>query len=393
MADETSGLSTDDVSTENIAHPLADRVGQATDGTPWVATETRSRIVHLSSARMNLLAIAARDNRRAVLISDELTSLTPAFSRLWQQSGGSWVVRQNDGGLRNGYGGRRIDRIEQAWTEPLPRGVDDFSVGFLRPSGADILQVTTIVGLRHPARESTLLGEPLDRLNDLVLGGVPLAWGATEPVGEPWNRRRLTDTIQAEMPRQTTVVAAGWNVSATIAAQRTRLGVEEMQHIVTGIGTPDQTGLAGVRARLADVLRRVAETGMPLVGIQLLRPGRRDLTIPPYLLPPPAPLTLFIGAPAVRGFGLDVAQMQERYDAEVVGRPRLPALLFDLGAAGFESWQRLDRILGGLNPELLEASLGIGAGSLAEVRDQVPRPPHSPHSAVESDQADGGDDA
>jgi len=391
MAEESFGVRTDDVHTDNVAHPLADRVGQATDGTRWVATETRSRIVHLSSARMNLLAIAARDDRRAVLISDELSSLTPAFSRIWRQSGGSWVVRQNDGGLRNGYGGRRIDRIEQAWTEPLPRNVDDFSVGFLRPSGADILQVTTIVGLRHPARQSTLLGEPLERLNDLVLGTAPLAWGATEPVGESWNRRRLTDTIQAEMPRQTAVVAAGPHIAATIAAQRTRFGVEEMDHMVTGIGTPDQTGLAVVRARLADVLRRVAETGMPLVGIQLVRPGRHDLTVPPYLLPPPAPLTLFIGAPAVRGFGLDVAQMQERYDAEVVGRPRLPALLFDLGPVGFESWQRLDRILGGLNPDLLEASLGIGARSLAEVRDQAPRLPHPGRG---NDTAEGrGDDA
>lgn len=367
MADETFGVPTDDV-----PHPLADQVGRATDGTRWVATETRSRIVHLSSARMNLLAIAARDDRRAVLISDELSSLTPAFSRVWQQSGGSWVVRQNDGGLRNGYGGRRIDRIEQAWTEPLPRGVDDFSVGFLRPSGADILQVSTIVGLRHPARASTLLGDPLDRLNDLVLDGRPLAWGPTEPVGEPWNRRRLTDTIQAEMPRLTTVVAAGRNVAATIAAQRTRYGVEEIEHIVTGIGTPDQTRLEIVRARHADVLRRVAETGMPLVGIQLLRPGRRDLTVPPYLVPPPAPLVLFIGAPAVRSFGLDVALMQERHGAEVVGRPRLPALLFDLGPAGVESWRRLDRILGALNPALLEESLGLGAGSLAEVRAEAP---------------------
>ena len=360
------------IRTDDIAHPLADKVGQADDGTRWVATETRSRIVHLNAARMDLLAVAARDGRRPVLISDELTSLTPACSRLWQQSGGSWVVRQNDGGLRNGYGGRRIDRIEQAWTEPLPRDVDDFAVGFLRPSGADILQVSTIVGLRHPAREATLLGGPLELLNELVLGGGPLAWGATEPVGEAWNRNRVTDAIRAEMPRLTAVIAAGPNVSATIAAQRTRFGVEEIEHIVTGIGTPDEARLAAVRARHADVLRRVAETGMPLVGFQLVRPGRRDLTVPPYLLPPPAPLALFIGAPAVRSFGLDVALMRERHRAEVVGRPRLPALLFDLGPAGLESWRRLDRILDGLNPQLLQAALGMGAGSLAEVRAEAP---------------------
>lgn len=369
--------------TDNIPHPLADQVGQALDGTRWVATETRSRIVHLSAGRMNLLAIAARDQRRAVLISDELSSLTPGFARIWRESGGAWVVRQADGGLRTGFGGRRIDRIEQAWTEPLPQSLDDYSVSFLRPSGADILQVTTIIGLRHPARESTLLGEPMDQLNDLVLGNRPIAWGPVEPVAESWDRRRLTDAIRAEMPRLTTAVAAGGDLSATIGAQRTKFGVEEIEQIVTGIGTPDEAQFSPVRARLADVFRRVAETGMPLVGLQLVRPGRRDLTVPPYLLPPPVPLTLFIGAPAVRSFGLDVALMRERLGAEVVGRPRLPALLFDLGpidfeSVGLESWQQLDKILGALNPELLEEALGMAAGSLSTARHEAPRPDLDP---------------
>lgn len=361
------------VPVDDVPHPLADRVGQTVDGTRWVATETRSRIVHLSTGRLNLLAIAARDGRRPVLISDELSSLTPAFSRVWQQSGGCWVVRQSDGGLRNGFGGRRINRIEEAWTQPLPQAVDDYSVGYLRPPDAGILQLTTIVGLRHPAREATLLGEPLDQLTATLHRGEPLAWGAQEPVGEHWNRRRLTDTIRAEMPRLTTVVAAGPDLSATIAAQRTRFGVEEIDHVVVGVGSPDDDEFNRLRIGLADALRRLAETGMPLVAMQLVRPGRRDLTVPPYLVPPPVPLTLFIGAPAVRSFGMDVAQMRERYGAELVGRPRLPALLFDLGPVGFEAWRRLDSILGALNPELLSEALGLAAESVSTARGEAPR--------------------
>ncbi|QGN34631.1 DUF6177 family protein [Microlunatus sp. Gsoil 973] len=362
------------LTTEDVAHPLADRLGQAADGTRWVATETRSRVVHLSAGRMNLLAIAARDGRRPVLISDELSSLTPACARIWQQSGGSWVVRQSGGGLRNGFGGRRIDRIEEAWTQPRPRTVDDYAVGYLRPTDADILQITTIVGLRHPAREQTLLGGPVEQLNDAASDGAAMAWGATEPVGEPWNRRRLTDAIRTEMPRLTTVIATGRNLSATLAAQRTNLGVEEIDHVLVGIGSPAEEALARIRTRMADVLRRLAETGMPLVGMQLARRGPRDLSVPPSLLPPPVPLSLFLGAPAVRGFGLDVAQLRERFGAEPVGRPRLPALLFDLGQVGFEAWQRLDRILGSLNPDLLAESLGMGAASLSEVRAGAPLP-------------------
>jgi len=359
-----------------VPHPLADRVGQADDGTRWVATETRSRIVHLSAARANLLALAARDERRPVLISDELSSLTPAFARIWRDSGGTWVVRQADGALRNGFDGRRLSRIEESWTRPRPQSVDDYSIGYLRiPEGADILQVTTLVGLRHPARERTLLGEPLDVLTERMNIGAGLAWGTHEPVGEPWDRRRVTDAIRAEMPRLTTVVAAGPDLSATIAAQRTEFGVEEIDHLVTGIGAPDDAGFAAVRSRSADVFRRVAETGMPLVGLQLVHPGRRDLAVPPYLLPPPLPLALFVGAPAVRSFGLDVALMRERHGAEVVGRPRLPALLFELGPVGLEAWQRLDRILAAFNPKLLEEALGMAAGSLSRIRSEAPSEP------------------
>lgn len=371
MAEDYTGAP---LQVDDVPHPLADQIGQGSDGTRWVATETRSRLVHLSAGRMNLLALAARDGRRPVLISDELSLLTPAFSRIWQESGGSWVVRQSDGGLRNGFGGRRIDRFEQAWTEPLPRDVDEYAVSYLRPTGAEALHLTTIVGLRHPAREATLLGEPTEQLTAAMLGAEPLGWGPNEPVSEHWNRRRLTDAIREEMPRLTTVVAAGPDLSATIAAQRTRFGVEEVNHAVIGIGGPDEDEFGRLRARMSDVLRRLAESGMPLVGLQLVRPGRRDLTVAPYLVPPPVPLTLFIGAPAVRGFGLDVAQMRERYGAELVGRPRLPALLFDLGPVGFEAWQQLDRILAALNPELLEQVLGLSAGSISAVRSEAPRP-------------------
>jgi hypothetical protein len=174
------------------------------------------------------------------------------------------------------------------------------------------------------------------------------------------------------MPRLTTVIATGPALTATVAAQRTEHGVEEIDHVVIGIGSPGEKEFARLRTELADVLRRLAGTGMPLVALQLVRRGRRDLSVPPSLLPPPIPLILFLGAPAVRGFGLDVAGMRDRYGAEQVGRPRLPALLFDLGPVGFEAWQQLDRILGSLNPELLTESLGLGAESLARLRAEAP---------------------
>ena len=62
MADDKQSM-TDfafrDVPVTEIGHPLADRVGTTPDGAAWVATETRSRVVHLSAMRLNFLGHGA----------------------------------------------------------------------------------------------------------------------------------------------------------------------------------------------------------------------------------------------------------------------------------------------------------------------------------------------
>ncbi|MDN5725504.1 MAG: DUF6177 family protein, partial [Propionibacteriales bacterium] len=75
-----------------VGHPLADWVGAGLDGTSWVATESRGRVIGFTRMRANLLATALAEGRRPLLITDELSVLTPAFARIWQQGGGSWTV-------------------------------------------------------------------------------------------------------------------------------------------------------------------------------------------------------------------------------------------------------------------------------------------------------------
>ena len=385
--DQFLGLTEGDfrqVPVADISHPLADRVGTAADGTDWVATETRSRVVHLSAMRLNFLSLAIRDRRRPVLISDELSRLTPSFSRVWRLAGGSWVVRETTGAIRNGFDGRRLEQIEDAWSLPVPREVDEVSVNFLRPVPAQTFQLTMMMTLRHPARDSTVLGAPLEQLTETVgrvLGTTegagqvdvgPRVWGMYEPAGAPWDRGVLTEAIREQMPEEASAFVAGPGLRATLSAQRTRHGVEEIVHATVALGQPTEAEFERLRVELSLTLQRLTESLMPLVAMLVVRPGPADLLVPPYLSAPPIPLALLIGAPGVRAFALDPDELRNRFGARAVGRPRIPALLFDLGALEPEAWLRLDAILGRLDPDKLTESLGGGQAVLRAA--QLDRP-------------------
>ena len=355
----------------DIGHPLADQVS-APGPDPWVATESRSPVVFFNQARASLVATARRDGRRPVLVTDELSVLSAAFANLWQRSGGSWVVREAVGGLRNGFDGRRLERIEDAWLLPPPASADDIAVNHLRPVAADSWQVSVILSVRHRAKESTVLGTALEQLAEATVGGPPLCWGPHEPVGAGWDRGALTRTFVSQLPDPTTVVAAAPDLAAVLGAQRTRHGVEELLHAYLRVGPSALAELERARGRISAVLSDLAGTSMPLVALVLARPGRGDLHVPPSLLAPPLPLGLLIGAPAVRTFGLDAAQLRDRFGAVTVGRPRIPGLWFDLGPFQVDAWHRLDAVLGGFDPEQLADALGL-AGPLIEAARSRPR--------------------
>ena len=298
-----------EVPISNIGHPLVDRVGTGPDGQVWWLTESRASVIHLSPLRLNLLARAAELGRRIALVTDELSSLTPVFATLWRDAGGAWVVRAAGGGLRDGFTGRALDQLEHVW---WPSTVDsgDVAVDYLRPVRLDAMQITAIVSVRHPARSSTVLGGALAGLAEATLGQPPRAWGPNEPLGAVWDRAALTQVLRDRMPDETAVFAGGPGLAATVSAQRTRFGIEEVTHAHVGLARPSEAEFTVVRERLDASLRHLAATAMPLVALLLTRPARRDLLVPPFLPPPPVPLTLLIGAPAVRTFDLDPAEMR-----------------------------------------------------------------------------------
>jgi len=352
------------VPVSGVPHPLADATGDA------VVTESRSPVVFLSQGRASLAATARAADRPVVLVTDELSVLTPAFAEVWRDAGAAWVVREAGGTLREGFTGRIVPTVESVFTATPAASIDDVSVGFLRPSPATAIELVGVVSVRHRARETTLLGAAAERLVAASAGESLRGWGPHEPVGLPWDRQELTRFLRGRMPGDAAIVATARGAVATITARRTGQGVEEITRTVSSAGVPSSAAFERRVAASTAALADLAATGMPLAGMLLARPGRADLCVPPLLPLPPTPLALLIGPPGVKTLRLDVQRMAERFGATVVGRNRIPGLLFPLGRLGEPTWQRLDEILGTMDRGLLDEALGRTAGLLRDAARQ-----------------------
>lgn len=370
-----------------IRHPLTDQHG---DG--FVITESRAPVIFLSRARINFLAMATAAGQNVVLVTDELSALTPAFAEVWRTGGAAWVVRAHGGGLREGFTGRRLESVGEVFTIESARDIDDIAVDYLRPTLVDSIELIAMLSVRHRAQVTTLLGGQAESLAELTSGGVPHSWGPYEPTGHPWDRGQLTELARHQMPADTLLVADAPGLTASMTVRRTSFGVEEITQASWTIGAPTTPAFERHRVAVQDYLAELAMTSLPLVGIVLARPGRGDLLIPPFLQSPPSPIALLVGPPAVRSFDLDVKKLQDEHQAIVVGRPRLPGLLFGLGTIGGEGWQRLDAVLEALGPENIAPILGLAPDQATGARAGTGRRQTSANGRGAAGQA-GGDDA
>jgi Family of unknown function (DUF6177) len=351
-----------DLSLSPVRHPLLDFGGTIGDhagsGAVYAATESRSRVIFLNAGRISLLAQARDEGRRLALVTDELSLLTPAFAEVWREAGASWVVRSPNG-LRDGFSGRRLSEIAEAFTASGISGLDDVDLGFLRPTPATAVQVMAVISLRHRARSSTILGGPIFGLAKIATGTAPRTWGAHEPTGNLWNREDLTGFAQSQMPGPVLVVGVGAGFRSTLTVQRTSAGIEEITEAHLSLGVPSTVAFEDHRRRLLAYLSDLAQSAMPLVGLIMARPGREDLLIPPFLQHPPTPMALMIGPPGVRALGISIDQMRRQFGAVQVGRPRIPGLLFSLGSLGDSTWPALDAILSAIGSDQVNELLGL----------------------------------
>jgi hypothetical protein len=336
-----------------VPPPAADFIGNG-----FVATESRTSVIGLDDARVNLLRLAAANGVRAVLVTDGLCALTPAFAEVWREAGAAWVVR-GERGLREGFSGRRLSEIVDVLA-PAPNAfADDLDLGFLRPPPVTAVQVLALISLRHRAQTSTVLGGPASRLAELLAERPLSVWGAREPAGNRWDRTELTTFARHLMPGPIAVVGSGPGSRATITIQRTDQGVEEVTQLHANLGSPERAPVDHARQRTLTYLSELAGCTMPLVGMVLARPGPSDLLVRPQASWPTTPLALLIGPPAVRRLKLDISDLIARFGARAVGRPQIPGLLFDLAGPDTDPATRLDEVVAALGGDELDEVLGL----------------------------------
>ncbi len=362
-----------------IRHPLIDSVHVG-----WVHTESRAPVIHLSEGRADLFNQAAANGLRVILVTDELSALTEPYYQAMTGNRGSWVVRAQDGSLRNGVSGARLEHVAEALDSHLIANTDDVAVAFLRPQPIDQLELIITASVRHKALSTTVLGGALESLSTVLRGTPPSGWDVHEPISGAWDRQALTEYARGRMPAETLLLANdpdGPPLIATILAQRSTHGVEETTKAFIGMGIPGSEGVRTAAERTLEAFAQLAApttSGMPLIAFALARPGSVRQLHSPVLPIPPVPLALLIGPPGVKALGLDAARCRRDFDAIVVGRPRIPGLLFPLGDLDGRGWETLDALLASFDQTKMNALLGENESLLAGLdtrkSDRAPQP-------------------
>ena len=131
-------------------------------------------MIFLNAGRISLLAQARDEGRRVVLVTDELSCLTPAFAEVWREAGAVWVVRSPNG-LREGFTGRRLSEVGEVFTAPGSAASMMLILAFCGRR----LQLRCRYGSRLIAASGTGhddLGGPMDELAKIATG-VGLEYG------------------------------------------------------------------------------------------------------------------------------------------------------------------------------------------------------------------------
>lgn len=216
-----------------------------------------------------------------------------------------WVVRADGGRHYDGTTGRELSFDGAAFTpsgqeggmaslaEPFTHGPTPYTEGF-------VLTVATT----YPAAEQTLVGGSVETLCRTLTGSPPAGWGTSEPAGQPWNRRRISELCRARAPGETTLVfAAGRSAAGLMTIGRGQAGVTESATIVTALSA-GQEATAGKAAEAAAALLAADDAGA-LVSMLALRaftsPG---LAVAPRWMGIPGPIGFALGPAGVREAGL-----------------------------------------------------------------------------------------
>ncbi|ONK12172.1 DUF6177 family protein [Streptomyces sp. MP131-18] len=280
----------------------------------------------------------ARTTRRGLhLVTPAHTRLTLPTRTALRGTPNRWVIRDGDAAYYDGLSGAELHWHDGTFTPTgSERPAPAFAHATARAEADHGQQLLLTFVTRAPAAHDLVLGGALETTWQQLTGAAPVGWGTSEPAGLSWSRTDLTTLARRRAPRPTTLITVGHPehpAIATIRVSRTTGGVEE--HITLALGYPPN-----VRPPL-DILPDLAEELVTRHGLVSLlaqhRRARLDLTVPPWLEGPPAPLAFVLGPEEAHPTGLPQATQ--------LGPATRPGWYYPLTETGWPGLEHLTRTL------------------------------------------------
>ncbi|MDR1798877.1 MAG: DUF6177 family protein [Bifidobacteriaceae bacterium] len=303
--------------TEDLGAALTD------SATPFsVHTETRQALVHLSGARSQFLAMAERQHRRPIVISDGLSALSEPMRQALVAYRGGWAVRGSDGTLRNGLTGRRMEHETEALNLAPVDSVDDMAVNHLRPTPATHTLLQVNLTLRRRGLEARRVGQTAHLLLQAVLDAGPVACGLTEPVLGCPTPKELAYFAGTRQAHRTGVILVGPAQAPAALTIMHSSGPGYSDENLTGLialaplGDPS---LPDKLARLSSAMTELSYVGEVLFGLFQTQSGTPALATPPSLQHAPTPVAMVLAVGTMKGTRLDGDRAARVFGAQPLG--------------------------------------------------------------------------
>lgn len=256
-----------------------------------IVVEQFRDVVPASTWLVDAAKSAVDSGRVLQLVTGERSGLTFPLESLLGDARAGWVVRDANGGHRDGFLGLPLDwngtRFvpEAGATIPPPR---KYSPG----SGDLEVQIST----PFPAGEPLRLGKSTEIVMRALTGAGPLGWGVAEPVTEPWSAADVSAHCFARAPRPVSLVVVGKGMTGRLRVSRVDDDVVEELHISgPAAGSVDTRRIEDLAAECAGTARRMT------VGAA---PGRTHGVRSTIPAPPALPYGVLFGHELVSAVGV-----------------------------------------------------------------------------------------
>lgn len=343
--------------------PAADAYGAGS-----VLTTSAAPIVHFSGARARLLAVAAAERRHVVLLTSGGARLTTAMHEGLRTFGGRWVVR-TDAGLRDAETGRRLGAIDDAIRPrgPVEAAPEHAEIDADERDLAAILEVSVVV--RHRVAAAARYGEAARRLAAAFLDDPALDWGIREPIGARWDDGEVEAYLRGRAggPSAVLVTGGGDDGRTLVGSIRVRPdgnAAVEAVALRIDLGDPNDEATGERWLGVAETFTELAALDGLLNATAMAAFGPRDLSVWPWLRPPPLPMALLVGPVGIARFDIGARRdaLEAHFAAEFVGRSRRPSLVVELGERPHpDNTGELAALMGVLGPDAVIAGLGATA--------------------------------